>query len=312
MKQPFVDLRDADGGFLEDLVRHAIEIKRDPESYSELLKGKLLYGLYQKTSTRTHLSFARAMSALGGVYVWQSWESSNFAISDVESEGKYVSTTADAMIARLIEYEDIQRLAGAVSIPLINGCCNRFHPTQAVADLLTVYESFGRFESVRVLYFGVWNNILNSLALAFPRVGANLVALTPVVNPGAHDPELLRELVEGGNLELDLEPTPARLKDEIQKADVIYTDTWVDMEAINDPELREATRQQVERMRPFALTEESYGSSRALIMHCMPVHVGYEIDRTMVDHERNIMLAQADNRTHGQRAILSRVLAPAA
>ncbi len=307
--QPFADLLDVDASFLRGLVDQALRNKRKPDDFSRVLAGKLLYGLYQKTSTRTHLSFAKAMAALGGVYVWQPWKDSNFAISDVESEGRYVSTTADVMVARLVENRDIEVLKQAISIPLINGCCNKYHPTQAVGDILTIYEKLGRFEGLKVVYVGVLNNVMNSLALALPQLGSRFVALTPIVHPAAHDETVLARAQSTGHFKLEREPTVELLREELASADVVYTDTWIDMEAINDPAQREETERRIELMTPFQLNAENYGSSRALVMHCMPVHKGYEIDAAMVDHPNAILFDQAENRMHGQRAILVQLLA---
>jgi ornithine carbamoyltransferase len=307
--QPFADLLDVDAAFLSGLVELALQIKTKPKDYFGLLEGRLLYGLYQKTSTRTHLSFAKAMASLGGVYVWQSWRDSNFAISDVENEGRYVSTTADVLLARLIDHEDIVRLKRAISIPLINGCCNKFHPTQAIADILTIREALGGFENVRVVYVGVLNNVLNSLALALPQLGAHLVAVTPVVNPGAHDEVVLEKARATGNFTLLLDPTIEQLRSEIGRADAVYTDTWIDMEVIHDPNERDEVERRKRLMMPFQINRENYGSSKALVMHCMPLHVGYEIEKAMVDHPRSVIFRQAENRTHGQSAILLQLLA---
>jgi ornithine carbamoyltransferase len=306
---PFADLVDADAAFLRHVVDVAVRIKKRPDEYRQALAGKLLYALFQKTSTRTHLSFAKAVTALGGTYCWQSWESSNFAISDVISEGRYVSTTADAILVRLIENKDVEALKRVVSVPLINGCCNKYHPTQAIADIMTIYERFGTFDGVRVLYVGVLNNVFNSLALALPQLGADFVALTPLVNPPALDEAMLARIGATGRLTLDRAPTVERLRAELARADVVYTDTWIDMEMVNDPAQRVECERRVALMRPFQLNRENYGDSRALVMHCMPVHLGYEIAEELLDHPRSVIYAQAENRMHGERGVLFTLLA---
>lgn len=307
--QLFLDLSEADQRTYVELVTLAKELKAAPDTYTRtLLQGKVLYGLYQKTSTRTHLSFGAAMARLGGAYVWQSWADSNFSISDIPNESRYVSTTADAMVARLLHYGDAKLLAGSATIPFINGCCNKFHPPQVMTDLLTIHETAGAFENVRVLYVGVLNNVLNSLMLALPTVGAKLTAIVLRTNPMAHDAALIERVeqrLEGtGQLRLLYEPTPELLRREIEQTDFVYLDTWTDMEFAKSEEASEDNKSKRHEFAPFQLNADTYGNSQALIMHCMPVHVGYEIEQEMIDHPRSVVFQQAGNRLHAQCSML--------
>ncbi|MCA6225510.1 MAG: ornithine carbamoyltransferase [Phenylobacterium sp.] len=306
--QPFADLLEEDGDFLDALIQLALRIKRDPGAYSGALAGKVLYGLYQKTSTRTHLSFGKAMATLGGTYVWQNWNDSNFAISDVESETKYVSTTADVIVARLLSYATVQEFRAAADVPFINGCCDRFHPTQAVADCLTLVEALGNLSGRKIVYVGVFNNVLNSLALALPQLGANLVALAPIINPASRDDRVLAKAAATGRFKHISEVTTEVLRAELADASAVYLDTWIDMEIINDPGRAAEKSARVAEMSHLQLNAESYGKSRALIMHCMPVHLGYEITKPILYHDNSIVLQQAENRYHGEKAILHQLL----
>ena len=123
--------------------------------------------LFQKTSTRTALSFAFGMTALGGNYLIQNWQDSNFSIAEIRDEVRYVSRQADIIMARLKTNGDINLMAQYSYVPVINGCCNMYHPSQAIADLVTIKEIFGTLK-IKLLYIGVKNNVLNSLADSLP------------------------------------------------------------------------------------------------------------------------------------------------
>lgn len=304
----FVDLVAADAAYWTELLDLALAMKADPGRYDGRARGKVLYGLYQKSSTRTQLAFSKAMCTLGGATVTQSWNESNFSIADLETEARYVSTTADLMLARLIKHADIQTIARVISIPFINGCCDKLHPTQAVADVLTLREVLGQIEGARVVYVGVLNNVFNSLALALPQLGAELVGVLPTANESADDTALLAQASRGGRLRLLRSPTVEDLRQEIAGADAVYTDTWVNMELVHDPHAQ-PERERLERaMRPFQLNQEVYGTSKAKIMHCMPIHLGYEMTRELVDHPSAVIFKQAENRMHAARAIIARLL----
>jgi ornithine carbamoyltransferase len=265
--QPFADMLNEDGGFLSELIELALRIKREPKAYASALAGRVLYGLYQKTSTRTHLSFGKAMATLGGTYIWQNWNESNFSISDVESEAKYVSTTADAIVARLLKYATVLEFCDAAEVPFINGCCDRFHPTQAVADCMTLVEALGDLRGRKIVYAGVFNNILNSLALALPQLGAELVALAPIVNPASRDERVLAKAMGTGRFKHLTEVTAESMRAELADAAAVYLDTWIDMEVINDPNRASEKEARIAAMLPLQLNPYSYGNSKALIMH---------------------------------------------
>jgi ornithine carbamoyltransferase len=304
----FVDLLNADQSLFSDIIERAATIRKNPGGYATSLLGKVLYGLYQKTSTRTHLSFGKAAASLGASYVWQSWDESNFSITDIQNEMRYVCTTADIMVARLLYNADINNLKSVTSIPLINGCCNKFHPTQAIADILTVHERLGGIKGTNWVYFGVYNNIFNSLLLAVPRMGGRLVGIVPIVNASADDPSLFDRIPDRNAVTVLRSPTSEEAREQIRCADVIYTDTWTDMEFAKN--LEKAAQEAVNeaRMMPFQLNRDLYGESKALIMHCMPVHIDHEITQEMVDHPKSVVFMQAANRMYGERAIIHYLL----
>lgn len=291
---------------VQHVVRLALDIKREPAAYARALHGRWLLMLFQKTSTRTRLSFEIGMGRMGGHVVNMDWNTSNFAISPLEYEARYVSTHMDVVMARLKRHEDTRTLAGHSQVPVINGCDDRFHPCQALADLVTVHETAGTCEGQTLAYVGIHNNVANSLVLAGSRVGLKIILVTPEVNPSAHDEAMLARLEREGAIERTLD-----LRDAAARSQFVYTDTWVDMEFFNDPAYAEEKARRIRMMQPYQLNASNLGDSQAYILHDMPIHPGFEIDAALVDSPRSIIYRQAENRLYAQQALMLYLLGEA-
>jgi ornithine carbamoyltransferase len=285
-------------------------VKQNPSRYRDALADKTLYMLFEKTSTRTSLAFGLGMAELGGRYFNQKWEDSNFAVADIADETRYVARNVEIILARLKKHADIETMGQASLIPVINGCCDKYHPTQALADCLTIKERFGTYRKTMV-YVGVWNNVFNSLAASFPRLGGRLIGICPVINEAAVSAEEITEMVKTTeNLEFygRADVTPERLRGIVAAADIVYTDTWVDMEFFNDPAYRDLREERVALMKPFSVTSTLLKDSPAVVMHDMPIHAGYEIERDVVERHIETILDQAENRRHAAKGILMALL----
>jgi ornithine carbamoyltransferase len=305
----FLDMKLLQPDYLSAILDRGLRIKKNPKKFSMALTGKKLYMLFQKTSTRTALSFAFAMTGLGGEYFMQKWDDSNFTVGEIQDETRYVSRSVDVIMARLKNNADINLMASYATVPVINGCCDKYHPCQAMADLLTIKELFGHLQ-VKLLYIGVRNNVLNSLMGSLPRMGGELYAITPIVNAPSEDPELNRMASQTGKFH-DVgsgNPSVSELKEIVQKMDVVYTDTWIDMEFINDKKYEKIKNERISTMLPFQINSNLMKNSRAKVMHDMPVHAGYEISRDLVEAHMNIILQQAENRKWAQAGILLTLL----
>jgi len=305
----FINFKNFSVDYLEDLIERGIEIKRNPAKYAKALAGKKMYLLFQKTSTRTALSFALGITGLGGEYFLQNWEDSNFAIGEIQDEVRYVARNVDIIMARLKTNEDISLMAKYSTVPVINGCCNMYHPSQAIADLMTIKEIFGGFK-VKLLYIGVGNNVLNSLMDSLPRLGGELFAATPIVNGPSIDKELYEMALKTGKFHDlgDGNPSIADVKKIAKEVDVIYTDTWVDMEFINDKKYEDQKNERIKKMQPFQINSELLKRSKAIVMHDMPIHASCEISRDIVETHINTILQQADNRKYAAQSILITLL----
>jgi ornithine carbamoyltransferase len=252
------------------------------------------------------LSFAAGITELGGDYLLQKWDDSNFSIGEIEDEVRYVATTAHACMARLKNNKDIVRLAKSSPIPIINGCCDKYHPCQAMADMLTIFELFGKYQ-VKMCYIGIRNNVFNSLVSTFTRLGGVLYAITPLVNEPSRDEGLLADARQAHKL-VEVEHNADQMVSVLKDMDVVYVDTWVDMEFFDDPSYQSEKQHRISTMMPFQLNEKVLANTKAVVMHDMPMHSGYEITRGVIEAHISTILQQAANRKFVQNAILLTLL----
>lgn len=303
MASHLLNLRDLDPSAVVDILRQAVEIKADPARFRRAADGRGLLMLFEKTSTRTALSYQSAIARMGGYSVVLDWHKSNFPITPIEYETRYVSRNSDIIVARLRSHTTLRKLASSSQVPVINGCDDRYHPSQALADFLTILEVSGRFDGVTLCYVGVHNNVANSLIEGCIALGVRLLLVTPLTQESAVDRELERQALASGLVERRDDLTSAA-----QEADFVYTDTWIDMEYFTDPGYAGEKEQRIKLMTPFQVNRQNLGGADPWIMHDMPIHPGYEISAGMVESERSIIYQQAENRMHAQQALLLHLL----
>lgn len=282
-------------------------IKADPASYEDALHRKSLAMLFQKTSTRTRLSFEVAMTQLGGHGVFIDWQTSNFILSGIRNESGYVSRNADCIMARLLHHSDLLEIIAGSRVPVINGCCEIFHPCQALTDVLTMREHAGGDLAGKTLcYVGVQNNVSNSLTIICDKLGINLVLATPEPDDNGESRDAdVEELIRTSAF-VSHTTRPA---EGVAAADFVYTDTWIDMQYFNNPDYADEKEATLARMMPFQLNETLLGDRPIRIMHDMPIHEGYEISAELVNDKRSVIFDQAENRLHAQKGLLVWLLA---
>jgi ornithine carbamoyltransferase len=284
---------------LEVLIDFGIALKRNPEKYSEALRDKSLALIFQKTSTRTRVAFEVAMTQLGGHALFIDWRTTNFTLADIYDETQYLSRNVDCIMARLLRNKDLERMANASQVPVINGCDEKYHPSQAIADLITIKEKKGRLKGVKLVFIGVHNNVCNSLIEACTKTGVKLTTITPLINDKACDKELLEAAKKTGLWKTSLDAPKA-----VRSADFVYTDTWIDMEFFADPKFAKEKERRIKLMIPYQINEELVKGSSAQIMHDMPIHRGFEISGDMVEDARSVIYEQSENRLYSAKAIL--------
>ena len=285
-----------------DILTRAKQIKANPEEYHSLLSRQSMAMLFQKTSTRTRVSFEVAMTELGGHAIYVDWMTSNFVLSSIEYETKYLSHNVSCIMARLMRHDDLQTIMAASQVPVINGCDEKFHPCQALTDLLTVTENInGDLGSTHIVYVGVQNNVSNSLVIICYKLGVPLTLATPEpVEPYESQDKDVQGLISSS-------PSITHTTDvmnAVKNADFVYTDTWVDMQHFNNPDSAEKKIDTLGKMLPYQINESLLSGIDCKIMHDMPIHDGYEITTEMVHDPRSIIFQQAENRLHAQKGLL--------
>ncbi len=298
-----LNLKSVTGQQITEIVDKAIDIKHNPEKYFEALNFKSLAMVFQKTSTRTRVSFEVAMTQLGGHALFIDWRTTNFAIADLYDETRYLSRNVECIMARLKENENLRIMANASQVPVINGCDEKYHPCQAISDLMTMKEKKGSLKGLHLVYIGIHNNVCNSLIEGCTKTGVKITTVTPLFNEPSRDEELLEHARESGLYESTL-----NIKETVKEADFIYTDSWIDMEFFLDSKYAVEKEKRIKLMMPYQIRNQMLQESEAYVMHDMPIHRGYEINEEMVESERSIIYEQSENRLYSAKSILLRTI----
>jgi ornithine carbamoyltransferase len=298
-----INFKELSGQQLTEIIDKGIEIKRNPEKYRTTLEGKSAALIFQKTSTRTRVAFEVAMTQLGGHALFIDWRTTNFALADIGDEVQYLSRNVDCIMARLTKNADLLKMAKASRVPVINGCDEKYHPSQAIADLMIMKEKKGTLKGVKLVYIGIHNNVCNSLVEGCTKTGVKLTTVTPIFNEPTRDEELLQEAKKTG-----LWQTTSDVKAAVKDADFAYTDTWVDMEFFIDPKFAAEKDKRIKLMMPYQVNKELLKGSDAYIMHDMPIHRGYEITAEAIENPKSVIYEQAENRLYSAKTILLKLL----
>jgi ornithine carbamoyltransferase len=298
-----INFKGLTGQQLTEIVDKGVEVKQNVREYRSALDGASLALIFQKTSTRTRVSFEVAMTQLGGHGLFIDWRTTNFALADISDETQYLSRNVDCIMARLLMNADLQKMAEASLVPVINGCDEKYHPSQVIADLITMKAKKGSLKGKRLVYVGVHNNVCNSLIEGCTKTGVKITTVTPMFNEPSRDERLLEEAKKTGLWETSLD-----LRIALKDADFIYTDTWVDMEFFSNQRFASEKEKRVNLMMPYQVNKELLRGSDAYIMHDMPIHRGYEIRADMITDRRSVIYEQSQNRLYSAKSILLKLL----
>jgi len=279
---------------LSALIDRALELKAAPYS-SDVLARRTVALIFQKPSTRTRVSFETGIPELGGHPMILRTDDLQLARGESVRDTAYVLSRHAAAIGIRTGPDELAReLAEHASVPVINMLTTGHHPCQALADLLTLRETFGRLEGLTLAYVGDGNNVARSLALIAPRVGVHV----RIASPSGYELE-----PPYGDARLTRDP-----KEAVHGADAIYPDVWVSMS--DDPRSADARRRALEDYRlDDALLE--LAAPEAIVLHCLPAHPGEEITGELLYGTRQRIWDQAENRRHAQKALLETLVAPA-
>lgn len=302
MKQDLLSFKDWTADQLRHLLALAKTIKNNPAGYRTALDGLSIVALFEKPSLRTRVSFDIGINKLGGHMVYLDTQSNKLAgREDVKDMGANLACWADAIVARVFAHSTLEELAISAKVPVINALCDMYHPCQAVADYLTISEHFDDLSRVKLAYIGDGNNVTHSLMLVGVALGCEVVVITP---EGYEVDENIIKLTQaraqqfGGKLTVSTDINAAN------GSHVLYTDTWLSMG--DDTPLADIK----DTFAGYEINEALMEKTGAeYVLHCQPAHRDLEISSNLIDSDASLLMQQAENRMHGQNAILVQLLA---
>lgn len=303
MKRDFISLQDYDPAELYELINIAREIKANPNDYKEALKGKTLGMIFQKSSTRTRVSFEVGIYQLGGIGLFLSANELQLGRGEtIADTAKVLSRYLDGIMARTYSHQDIIELAKNATIPVINGLSDLLHPCQALADYCTIIEKKGQFQGLKLAYIGDGNNVCHSLLIGASKLGLNMTITTPInYEPSMDIFSLAKENCKesGASIYISNDPHEAAAN-----ADIIYTDVWTSMGQEKEKEIR------LKAFQGFQINSKiiSRAKKDVIFMHCLPAHRGEEVSDEVMDGKHSVVFDQAENRLHAQKAILLKLM----
>ena len=300
----FLSIHDLTSAEVEGLFRLAAELKRDPAAFGHALAGRTLALIFQKSSTRTRVSFEAGMAQLGGQGLFLSPRDLQLGRGEtIADTAGVLSRYVDGIVARTYAHQDLLDLARFGSVPVINGLSDDLHPCQALADYFTLREIFGVLRGRKLAYVGDGNNMAHSLAFGAAKAGMDIALASPAgyeVSPRYLELARADAAAAGTAISVLRDPAAAAAG-----ASAVYTDVWASMG-------QEAEAEQ--RRRDFAgfMVDEALmarAAPDAVFLHCLPCHRGEEVAAEVVDGPRSRVFQQAENRLHVQKALLLWLLA---
>ena len=267
------------------------------------LRGKTLGMIFQKSSTRTRISFEVAMWQLGGYALYLSANELQLKRGEtIADTARVLSRYLDGIMIRTYSHEEVVELARYAEIPVINGLTDLLHPCQVMADLMTVAEKRGRLAGLRLAYVGDGNNMAHSLMFGGAKTGMHVAIATPTSyrpDPGIVEAARSDARATGARIEVVEDPGVA-----VKGADVVYTDVWASMgQESQAEEKRKALQTYQVNPKLMALAK-----AEAIFLHCLPAHRGEEVTDEVMDGPHSAVWDQAENRLHVQKAILALVM----
>lgn len=283
-----------------DLLDFADLIKTKPYNFAHLLESKCIVLIFEKTSTRTRISFENGMYQMGGNVIYLDWRTANFHLGSLRDEILCISGYVDLIMARVNEHKSLQTMANASRVPIINGLSDKFHPCQALADLMTIREQFQNFKDISIAFIGDGNNVCNSLIIGCLMMKIPIHVSTPT------DYQPAAEVLNWARIDdrLDLYKWTENPEEAVKSANIVYTDTFISIGQ------EEETEKRLEIFKPYQINSNllSVAENDPYIMHCLPAHRGIEITDKILDSKKSIVFQQAENRMYLQKALMATLL----
>jgi ornithine carbamoyltransferase len=296
----FLTLADYSSEEILTILDTAIELKQMKKNNipTPYLQGKTLAMIFQKSSTRTRVSFEVGMYQLGGQALFLSSKDIQLGRGEtVADTARVLSRFVDGIMIRTYAQSDVEELAEYATVPVINGLTDLTHPCQILADLMTIKEHKGQLAGLKLAYIGDGNNITHSLLLGCSKVGMHISVASPVgYQPKQMIVEKAMQTANGTKVEITDDPVVA-----ITDADVVVTDVWASM----GQEEEAAERMKV--FTPYQVNSQlvSHAKPDFIFLHCLPAHRGEEVTAEVIDGPHSVVWDEAENRLHAQKAVMA-------
>ena len=299
MKRDYVNENDWRPAEIEAILSLAARVKTRPADYGSALAGKTLAMIFEKSSTRTRVSFETGMFQLGGLGMFLSSRDLQLGRGEpIADTARVLSRYCDGFMARTYAHETVEKLAQYASVPVINGLSDLLHPCQALADFQTIRERFGTAKGFPLCYVGDGNNVAHSLLLTGAKLGARVAVVTPPgFEPRAEVVQWARAAAKETQGEIRVTQV---LEEGLKGARAVYTDVWASM----GQEAEAAER--AKKFEKYRVTERVFRMAErdAIFLHCLPAHRGEEVDAAVIDSPASTVFDQAENRLHAQKGLL--------
>lgn len=295
----FISLKDFSQPKIKQLLQLAAKIKKNPGTFEKKLRGRYVGILFEKPSLRTKTAFYIGALQLGAQAIYYTPQEVKLgqreAVCDV---ARTVSSYLDAVVLRTFSHESIVEFAKFSSIPVVNGLSDFSHPSQALADILTIVEYKKDIRKVKLAYIGDGNNVCNSLLYGFSILGGSISIASPFgYEPKAEVISQAKAIAAGSGASITIVSSPRQAA---AGADVLYTDVWTSMGSEKDEENRKKA------FKNFQINDTIVSQAKpdCIVMHCLPAHRGQEITDSVIDGKHSVVFAQAANRLPTAKAIL--------
>jgi ornithine carbamoyltransferase len=301
MKKDFISILDVTSDELKKILSDAIRLKQQRAKgiTHHVLRGKSLAMIFEKSSTRTHISFEVGMNELGGNALFLSTRDLQIGRGEeIRDTARVASRYVSAVMIRAYQHSTIEEFARFATIPVINGLSDREHPCQILADIMTIKEHFKDMQGLRVAWVGDGNNVCNSLILSSALTGMRISVASP---KGYVPSEKILSHAKKIGVTVRLTSSP---DDAVRDTDVIVTDTWISMGEENERQER------LMAFKGYTVDEHllKLASPDAKVLHCLPAHRGEEISNGVIDGNQSLVWDEAENRLHVQKALLIKLL----
>ena len=295
----FIEIHDYSAAEVMEIFELARDMKAKPQKFSKALEGQTLAMIFEKSSTRTRVSFEVGMFQLGGHALFLSSRDIQLGRGEpIYDTAKVLSRYVSAIMARTFAHKTVTDLAEYASVPVINGLTDLSHPCQAMTDYFTAWEKFGSLKGRKIAYVGDGNNMAHSLLFGAPKVGMHIAVATP--GGYAPDPFVIGQAQADADAAGTKITITTSIDEAVKDADIVETDVWASMgqEAEAQKRAKDFDGWMVDR-RVMGLAK-----SEAIFMHCLPAHRGEEVGAEVIDSPQSVIYDEAENRLHVQKAIM--------